>query len=100
MKSKTKENTHKHHHAKDVKTRAIHRVKIIQGHLKKVQQMLEDDVYCVDIIHQSRAVQSALKKLDELIIEDHLNTCVIDQIKGGEEEKTTDELLKLFAYKD
>ncbi|MDQ6984922.1 MAG: metal-sensing transcriptional repressor [Candidatus Dojkabacteria bacterium] len=90
---------HNHKHQKDVKTRAIHRIKIVQGHLKKIQQMLEDDKYCVDIVHQSRAVQSALKKIDLLIIEDHLNHCVIDQVKNGEEKKTTEELLKLFDYK-
>lgn len=93
------QHNHKHHHNKDVKTRAVHRIKIIQGHLKKVQKMLEDGEYCVDIVHQSRAVQSALKKLDLLIMEDHLHTCVIDQIKNGEEKRTTEELLKLFEYK-
>ena len=92
--------TVQHNHGENVKKRAVHRIKIIQGHLKKVQQMLEEDAYCVDVVHQSRAVQSALKKLDALIIEEHLNTCVIDQIKGGEEIKTTEELLKLFAYRD
>jgi DNA-binding FrmR family transcriptional regulator len=81
------------------KDRAVHRIKIIQGHLKKVEKMLEDDEYCVDIVHQSRAVQNALKKLDLLVIENHLNSCVIDQIKGGEEARTTQELLKLFDYK-
>lgn len=88
-----------HKHNSDVKARSIHRIKIIQGHLKKVQAMLESDEYCVDIVHQSRAIQSALKKLDLLIIEEHLNTCVLDQIKNGEEIKTTEELLKLFEYK-
>lgn len=94
---------HMHHHVhkpdKDTKKRAIHRIKIIQGHLKKVQSMLENDQYCVDVVHQSRAVQSALKKLDLLLIENHLNHCVIDQVKNGEEARTTEELLRLFDYK-
>lgn len=92
------QNNHNHKDA-DVKKRAVHRIRIIQGHLKKVEQMLRDDEYCLDVVHQSRAVQSALKKLDLLIIEDHLNGCVVDQIKNGEEDRTTDELLKLFEYK-
>lgn len=90
---------HSHKHDADVKKRAIHRARIIQGHLKKIEKMLHDDEYCLDIVHQSRAVQSALKKLDLLIIEDHLNSCVIDQVKNGEEDRTTQELLKLFEYK-
>lgn len=88
---------HKTH--KDVKTRSIHRLKIIQGHLKKVQQMVEKDAYCLEVVHQSRAIQRALKKLDLLLIENHLNSCVVHQIKNGQEAQTTIELLKLFEYK-
>lgn len=84
---------------KTAKERALHRIKIIQGHLEKVEEMITEDKYCVDVVHQSRAIQKALKKLDLLIIEDHLNSCVVHQIKNGEEQKTSEELLKLFEYK-
>ncbi|MCA9386105.1 metal-sensitive transcriptional regulator, partial [Candidatus Dojkabacteria bacterium] len=47
---------------KTSKDRALHRIRIIQGHLKSVEKMIEEDKYCVDIVHQSRAVQKALKK--------------------------------------
>ena len=78
------------------KERALHRIRIIQGHLRAVEKMLEEDRYCVDIIHQSKAIQAALKKLDHLILSDHLKSCVINQIKGGKEKKTIQELLELF----
>ncbi|MCA9379821.1 metal-sensing transcriptional repressor [Candidatus Dojkabacteria bacterium] len=81
------------------KDKALHRIKIIQGHLKAVEKMLQDDQYCVDIVHQSRAVQKALKNLDLLLIENHLKTCVVNQIHNHEEKRTTEELLKLFEYK-
>lgn len=84
---------------KTVKERAIHRLKIINGHLKKIEQMLEDNEYCVDVIHQSRAVQSALKKMDSLLIKDHLENCHIHHIKSGQEAKATKEILTLFNYK-
>jgi len=90
---------HKHHKTSKVKKRALHRIKIIQGHLKGIEKMLEEDQYCVDIIHQSMAVQKALKKLDIFIIEDHLKTCVIDQIKDGDESKTVEELKQLYEMK-
>jgi len=61
--------------------------------------MVENGDYCLDIVHQSRAIQSALKKLDAALIEDHLKTCVVDQINKGELDKTTSELLKLYEYK-
>ena len=81
------------------KQRALHRIRIITGHLSSIEKMLENDTYCVDIIHQSRAVQKALKNLDMLIIGDHLNGCVVHQIKSGQEKRSTAELLRLFAYK-
>ena len=86
-------------HKTTTKDRALHRVRIIQGHLNSIEKMLEDNRYCVDIVHQSRAIQQALKKLDILIIESHLKGCVVRQIKDGKEQKTTTELLRLFEYK-
>ncbi|OIP80849.1 MAG: transcriptional regulator [Parcubacteria group bacterium CG08_land_8_20_14_0_20_48_21] len=79
--------------------RALHRIKIIEGHLQSIERMLREHAYCVDVVHQSRAVQKALKQLDLLIIKDHLNGCVVHQIRSGQEKKTTEELLRLFAYK-
>lgn len=81
------------------KDRALHRIKIIKGHLNSIEKMLEKNTYCVDVVHQSRAVQKALKNLDLLIIESHLKGCVVHQIKNGKEKQTTEELLKLFDYK-
>ena len=81
------------------KQRALHRIKIIQGHLAAIEKMLNDDTYCVDVVHQSHAVQKALRNLDALIIEDHLKTCVVHQIKNGQEQKSAAELIRLFELK-
>jgi len=86
-------------HSHPAKKSAIHRIKIIAGHVKCLEKMINDDAYCLNIVHQSRAVQQALKNLDIHLIEDHLKTCVIDQVKNGQEEKTTAELLRLYDYK-
>jgi DNA-binding FrmR family transcriptional regulator len=89
-----------HQHSENkVKEKSIHRLKIIQGHLKAIEQMIQDDEYCVDIIHQSIAVQRALKKLDMQIMQNHLETCVVDQIKNNEEQKSITELMRLFEMK-
>ena len=79
-----------------VKQQALKRLHIIQGHLRAIEKMLLEDRYCVDIIHQSKAVQAALKKLDALILSDHLRSCAIEQIKGGKEKHTIEELIDLF----
>jgi CsoR family transcriptional regulator, copper-sensing transcriptional repressor len=81
----------------DYKKQAIQRIKITQGHLEKVRQMLESDSYCPDIIHQSQAVQAALKKVDELVLEGHLENCVLSEVKN--KKKLSDEILEVFRKK-
>ena len=81
---------------KDIQERILHRLKIAQGHLKKVIKMSQDDEYCIDIIHQSQAVQRALEEADALMLENHLKTCVVDHIKKGKENKSTDEIMEIF----
>ncbi len=78
------------------KKEVIRRMKIIQGHLKKVIKMIEEDKYCIDVLNQSLAVQNALKKVDELILDSHLNSCVTNAIKKNKSKKAFDELLEVF----
>ena len=81
---------------KDIKERIVHRLKIAQGHLKKVQQMVEDDTYCIDVIHQSQAVQKALKEVDTVILENHLKGCVTDAMKNGKQDEAIVEVMNIF----
>ena len=81
---------------KKTKNNILHRAKIIQGHCGKVVKMIEEKEYCVDILHQSLAVQSALKKLDEELLNNHLNTCVVRQIKSGKANEAAKEVLEIF----
>lgn len=84
------------------KKEAIRRIAITEGHLKKVKKMLEDDIYCPDVIHQNRAVQAALKKVDEIVLHGHLHTCVLNDIHGtrGKNEKLVEEIVDLFTKKN
>ena len=79
-----------------VKSDILHRAKIIEGHIKKVVQMIESDVYCIETLNQSLAVQNALKKMDEAILENHLRTCVAHKIKDGRADEATKEVLEVF----
>ena len=81
---------------KDTQERILHRLKIAQGHLKKVIQMIESDDYCIDILTQSQAVQSAIKETDSLILKNHLESCVIEDIKKGKTKETVNEIMKVF----
>lgn len=81
---------------KDTQERILHRLKIAQGHLKKVINMVEGDEYCIDVIHQSQAVQRALEESDSLVLENHLQTCAAEAIKKGKQEDAIKELMKVF----
>lgn len=71
----------------------------ICGHLNGNKKMLEDDRYCIDVIRQNEAVIAAIKKMNQLILENHMNTCVTEAIKGKnpeERKRKIKELLKIF----
>lgn len=81
---------------KDTQERILHRLKIAQGHLKKVIKMAEVNEYCIDVIHQSQAVQRALEEADALMLENHLKNCVVDHIRAGKAKKSTEEIMEVF----
>jgi DNA-binding FrmR family transcriptional regulator len=60
----------------------LKRLKSAEGHLRGVIRMVEEDVYCIDVIRQIQAVQAALNKINATILENHLNSCVITAIRG------------------
>jgi CsoR family transcriptional regulator, copper-sensing transcriptional repressor len=82
-------------HYEDVKIVARKRINIIQGQLEGLQKMIEDDVYCIDLLNQSLAIQNSIKSLDALLFERHLKTHVAEQF-NKKEQKATEELLKIF----
>ena len=81
---------------KNIQERILHRLKITQGHLKKVIQMVEDGQYCIDVIHQSQAVQRALEEADALVLENHLKTCASDAIKKGRQKEAIAEIMNVL----
>ena len=62
----------------------IRRLKTVEGHMRGVIRMLEEDAYCIDVIRQIQAVEAALNKASAQILEDHLNSCVTTAIKGND----------------
>ena len=77
----------------------LRRLKTIEGHLKGVIRMVEEDSYCIDVIRQIQAVEAALNKVSSQILENHLNSCVITAIQGddpGERERVLKEITEVF----
>jgi CsoR family transcriptional regulator, copper-sensing transcriptional repressor len=78
---------------------ALKRLKIIEGHLKGVIRMVEEDAYCIDVIRQIQAVEAALNKVSAQILEGHLNSCVITAVQGedlAERQRVLKEVLEVF----
>lgn len=82
--------------AQDKRKSVSHRLAIVDGHLRKVRRMVDEGAYCIDIIHQSRAIQQALKKFDEQVLAEHLRTCVARDMRSGQSDKATKELMTIF----
>lgn len=77
----------------------LQRLKTIEGHLKGVIRMVEEDAYCIDVIRQIQAVEAALNKVSSHILGDHLNSCVVTAVKGDdpkERERVLKEVLEVF----
>ena len=77
----------------------LRRLKTIEGHLRGVIRMVEDDAYCIYVIRQIQAIDAALNKVSTQILENHLNSCVITAIKGSnvkEREKVLKEITEVF----
>ena len=75
---------------------ALKRLSYIEGHVKGIRKMVEEENYCVDILRQTYAVRKALEKLEAVILEGHLRTCVPEGIKGDREEAVIQELMQLY----
>ncbi len=82
----------------DIKKRALHRSRILQGQLRGLEKMIENEEYCVDIITQSLSIQKSLRSLNKLLVENHLRTHVTDMFEAGgdEREAAVTELLTVF----
>ena len=74
----------------------LNRLATIEGHIKGIKKMVEDDQYCVDVLKQSYAVERALKKFEAAILEGHLNGCVPAGFKEGRDGEMIRELTELF----
>lgn len=73
----------------------LHRLHRIQGQVSGIEKMIEENRYCNDILIQLSAIDKAIKSLANLIIDRHLHTCVIRNIKEGN-ENVVDEISDLF----
>jgi len=81
------------------KTKIVQRLKIIEGQVRGLQDMIAKDKYCIDVITQTSAIKQGLSNVEDILMEGHLGHCVVNQIKKGETDKATKEILKVYQLK-
>lgn len=77
----------------------VRRLKSIEGHVRGVQKMVEDDAYCIDVVNQIVAIQRALKRVSGIMLDGHLHSCVTDAMRGPSDtarERVLTELMQVF----
>ena len=80
----------------------LKRLKNIEGHVKGIEQMVESDSYCIDVIRQIHAVQAALEKVSGIILDNHLHSCLITAVRGenpDERERVLNEIADVLEMK-
>ncbi len=73
----------------------MNRLSRIEGQIKGIKRMLENDAYCPDILIQVSAAKAALDSFSKLLLANHIHTCVVDDIKAGKED-VVDELCNVL----
>ena len=88
----TKATGHKHASGVDAagKARALAGLKRIEGQVRGLQKMVEEDRYCADVLTQISAVHEALRKVGKLLMRNHLEHCVTDALRSGDADAATD----------
>lgn len=70
----------------------VHRLNRIEGQIRGIKRMIDEDAYCTDILVQSSAVCAAMNAFNKELLANHIKTCVADDIRAGK-DKTVDELV-------
>jgi CsoR family transcriptional regulator, copper-sensing transcriptional repressor len=85
--------------AEDRNREILNRLKSVEGHVRGIERMVDENAYCIEVINQVLAVQRALDKVNGLILERHLQTCLTTAIRGddaGERERVISEIMNVF----
>ena len=87
---------HKHHHTNS--KNVISRLSKMEGHIRGIKKMVEEDKTCEDVLIQISAVQAALRNLSVIILQDHLDHCIVDAIDEGKGDSAIGNFKNVIKY--
>lgn len=82
----------------DRKTDVLNRLKTVRGVTDGIIKMVEDDVYCVEVIKQISAARSSLDKVARILLEKHFSSCFVDAVRAGEADAAVSELMETLNF--
>lgn len=82
---------------KDIKASTLKRLNRIEGQVRGIAKMLEEDRYCIDVVTQIAAVQAALRRAEDEILQDHVATCVEHAVASGNKGEQRKKIAELMA---
>lgn len=88
--------THNHKRSEASRADLAQRLRRIEGQVRGIARMVDDDRYCVEILHQVAAVRAALRQVEFGLLEEHTRGCVTDAIKEGTGESMLEELMSVI----
>lgn len=80
------------------KREALTRLRTVEGHLRAVVSMVEDERYCPELMKQVAALQASLERVNRLLLRNHLETCVTEAIQTGQGREKIDELIDALRF--
>lgn len=85
---------------KENKDAALRRLGRLEGQVRGIRRMVEEDRYCVDILTQTAAIRAALKGIEKLVIDDHAAHCIEDAVASGDPAEQRAKFLELIELLD
>ncbi|HLR18757.1 MAG TPA: copper-sensing transcriptional repressor CsoR [Staphylococcus sp.] len=86
----------KAHHSEQTKSNLKSRLNRIEGQVRAINRMVDEDVYCDDVLTQIRATRSALNSVATKLLDHHMKSCIMDKVDEGQKEEAMEELLVTF----
>ena len=83
------------HRTDEEKKKLTKRLNIIEGQIRGIKQMIDNDRYCADILIQMSAINKSLESVENSILESHIKSCILNEVKLGNDD-SIDEVMELF----
>ena len=84
------------HHSEEIKTNLRSRLNRIEGQVRAINRMIDEDVYCDDVLTQIRATRLALNSVAMRLLDYHMKSCIMDKVNDGKQQEAMEELLVTF----